>query len=183
MKRAILYGISGLVALVAILLVIASFQPKDWKVERSVVINAPRTDVWTIVSDLNRYNDWNAFYLLEPESKTKSEGPAATEGSSYSWDGEKSGAGKMTTTSIVPNERMDFRIDFLRPMEVTNAGSFTLSELDGTTKMTWAMSGRHEGFPGLISRAVHLFINMDAMLGQTFESGLTRLKEISEKNR
>lgn len=183
MKRILIYGFSGLTALIAAILIAASFQPKDWKIEKSVLINAPRDQVWIIVSDLNRYNEWNPFYLIEPEAKTKAEGPAATEGSRYSWDGEKSGAGSMTTTTLVPNERMDFRIDFLRPMEVTNAGSFALSDVEGATKMTWSMSGRHEGFPGLISRSIHLFISMESMMDEHFQNGLNRLKEISEKAR
>lgn len=181
MKRAITYGLAGFVTVIAIILLIAAFQPKDWRVERSVTILAPKDQVWAIVSDLHRYNEWNAFYLMEPEAKTDAQGPAATVGSSYSWDGQQSGAGSMTTTALKPSERMDFRLDFTRPMVVTNSGAFILSDLDGATKMSWEMSGHHEGFTGLIARALHMFVNMDDMLGKTFETGLAHLKEISEK--
>jgi hypothetical protein len=46
--------------------------------------------------------------------------------------------------------------------------------------MTWSMQGHHEGFTGLLSRAIHLFIGIEALVGQQFESGLATLKTIAE---
>lgn len=86
----------------------------------------------------------------------------------------------MTITSVAEGEQVDFRLDFLRPMAVTNSASFVLSELDSATKMSWVMSGKHEGFLGLVSRAIHLIVSMETMLGETFDTGLNRLKAICE---
>lgn len=180
MKKNILYGLTLILVSLGFLFTFAAFQPTDWRIERSVVIEAPRAEVWAIVSDLNRYNEWNSFYLEDPQAKTQAIGPAATVGSSYSWDGEKSGAGKMTIVSVAEGDQVDFRLDFLRPMVVTNSASFIVSDLERSTKMSWVMSGKHEGLSGLIARAIHLIVSMDAMLGETFETGLNRLKAICE---
>lgn len=181
MKKAFLYTLAGFAALITVLLITASMQPTQWQIERSILINAPRETVWTLVSDLHRYNDWNPYARMDPSAKTVVEGAAATVGSSYSWDGEQTGAGRMTTTEVKPGERVDFKLEFLRPMAVTNSASFLVSGEEGWTKMTWTMSGKHEGMLGLIARVFHLFMNMDEMVGKPFESGLTALKEIMEK--
>jgi hypothetical protein len=181
MKKFLLYGLGTLVALVGLLLIVASFQPKSWKLERSVLIDAPRDKVWTIVSDLNRYTEWNTFAKKDPDAKITVTGPAATLGSSYAWDGAQSGAGRMTTVHMEAGERIDFNLEFTRPMTVTNKTSFLLGNQEGPTKMTWSMEGTHEGFPGLMARAIHLFVDIDTMVGKDFESGLAVLKGIAEK--
>ncbi|HYX39578.1 MAG TPA: SRPBCC family protein [Oligoflexus sp.] len=181
MKKALKYALAGLVTLIVLLLITASLQPTQWSIERSTLIKAPREKVWTIVSDLNRYNEWNSFAQMDPAAKTTVEGPAATVGSTYAWDGQESGAGKMTTTTVIPGQQIDFKLEFLRPVPANNAASFIVQDEAGLTKMTWVMNGKHEGIIGLISRAMHLCISIDSMLGGSFESGLAVLKEIAEK--
>lgn len=181
MKKAILYTLAVLIAVPAVLLVIAAFQPKKWALERSILIDAPREKVWEIVSDLNRYNEWNPYARIEPEARITVNGPAATIGSSYAWDGNQSGAGRMTTAHIEAGQRIDFKLEFTRPMASVAQASFIVGNQEGPTKMTWVMEGQHEGVPGLIARAIHLFLDMDAMVGKDFEAGLALLKTIAEK--
>lgn len=180
MKKALTYILSTIVALLGLILIIAAFQPKEWSVERSVLIDAPREKVWTIVSDLNRYSEWNPYARLDPEAKITVTGPAATLGSTYAWDGNQSGAGRMTTVALEDGARIDFQLEFVRPMSVTNKASFIVGPQESPTKMTWSMQGHHEGFTGLLSRALHLFIGIEALVGQQFESGLATLKAIAE---
>lgn len=181
MKKVLIYTLAILASLIVILFGVAACQPTEWKVERSVLINAPREKVWQIVSDLNRYNEWNPYARMDPEAKITVTGPAATLGSTYAWDGTNTGAGQMTTTWIEAGERIDFDLQFLRPMSVTNKASFIVGTQENPTKMTWVMNGTHQGFTGLISRVLHLFMNMDALVGESFESGLSVLRDIAEK--
>ncbi|HET9240682.1 MAG TPA: SRPBCC family protein [Oligoflexus sp.] len=180
MKKVLAYILSTLLALITLILILAAFQPTEWTVERSVLIDAPREKIWSIVSDLNRYSEWNPYAHLDPEARITVEGPAATVGSSYAWDGNQSGAGRMTTVAIQEGKRLDFRLDFQRPMAVTNDASFILGPEESPTKMTWAMHGHHRGFTGLLSRAIHLFVSIDALVGQQFDSGLATLKGLAE---
>lgn len=180
MKKTLLYILSTLLAVLGLVLIVAEFQPTDWSVERSVLIDAPREKVWTIVSDLHRYSEWNPYARLDPEAKITVTGPAATIGSSYAWDGNQSGAGRMTTVALEEGSRIDFQLDFVRPMSVTNKASFIVGPQESPTKMTWSMQGHHEGFTGLLSRAIHLFIGIEALVGQQFDSGLATLKGIAE---
>ncbi len=180
MKKALISILAALIAFPALLLIVASFQPKAWMLERSVLIEAPRDKVWQIVSDLNRYSEWNPYARIDTAAKITINGPAATIGSSYAWDGPQSGAGSMTTAHIAAGERIDFKLEFIRPMASIAQASFLVGNLDGSTKMTWRMEGQHEGMTGLIARAIHLIISMDSMVGKDFESGLATLKGIAE---
>ena len=42
--------------------------------------------------------------------------------------------------------------------------------------MTWSMTGK----VNFMAKVIHLFINMDRMLGEKFETGLAQLKSITE---
>lgn len=180
MKKVLTYILSALVSIIALILIVASLQPTNWSVERSVLIEAPREKVWAIVSDLNRYTEWNPYARMDPDARITVTGPAATVGSSYAWDGNQSGAGRMTTAALVNGSRIDFQLAFERPMSVINEASFIVGPQENPTKMTWSMQGHHKGLTGLISRALHLFIDIDSMVGQQFESGLAVLKQIAE---
>jgi hypothetical protein len=183
MKKALIYGLGTFVTLLTILLTIAALQPREWALERSALIDAPRDELWKIVSDLNRYGEWNSYARVDPEAKITVNGPAATLGSSYGWDGPKIGAGRLITKNIQVGERIDFDLEFIRPMAVTNKASFIVGTQEGPTKMTWSMTGKHEGLTGLIARAIHLFVDMDAMVGKDFEAGLLLLKELAEREK
>lgn len=180
MKKVFASILITLAAIISLVLIVAAFQPTEWAVERSVLIDASRDKVWAIVSDLNRYNEWNPYARLDPDARITVTGPAATLGSSYAWDGNQSGAGRMTTIAIEEGSRIDFQLDFQRPMSVTNHASFIIGPQESPTKMTWSMQGHHRGFTGLLSRAVHLFVSIDTLVGQQFDSGLALLKELAE---
>ena len=42
--------------------------------------------------------------------------------------------------------------------------------------MTWSMTGKNN----FIAKAIHLFMNMDNMIGAQFEQGLAQMKSIVE---
>ncbi len=42
--------------------------------------------------------------------------------------------------------------------------------------MTWSMTGRNN----FMAKAIHLFMNMDRMIGGQFEVGLARMKAVAE---
>jgi len=47
----------------------------------------------------------------------------------------------------------------------------------GATNVTWAMQGDTPYF----AKIIHVFIDMDRMVGKDFETGLANLKAIAEK--
>jgi hypothetical protein len=65
----------------------------------------------------------------------------------------------------------------LKPFEAHNVVEFTLAPRGGETIVTWAMNG---GVPYL-AKIMHVFFNVDRMVGGDFETGLANMKAVAEK--
>jgi hypothetical protein len=79
----------------------------------------------------------------------------------------------MTITGITPFEKVDMDLHFIKPFETTNKTVFSMTPQGEDYKFSWEMSGASP-FPFNI---VHLFMDMEKMVGPDFEKGLNTLKE------
>ena len=73
----------------------------------------------------------------------------------------------MTITDSRPNEQVQLRLDFYKPMAGTSAVEFALIPDGAQTTVTWSTSGRNN----FMAKAVSLFMDCDAMIGGQFEQG------------
>jgi hypothetical protein len=171
--KIILFGIVGLIVLYLILSLIG---PKDYKVERSKVVNASPDIVWAEVVNYPQWASWSPFQEMEPTARNIFEGENGTVGSSMAWDGEKLGKGKMTISALDPNKKMDYELAFLEPMSMSSKGYFSFEGLENKqTKVTWV----DEGNIPFLQRGMTLFMSMDKFMGPAFERGLFKLDSIS----
>jgi len=69
------------------------------------------------------------------------------------------------------------RLSMVEPFTVQNRVEFTLVPNGGTTNVTWAMQGPAP----FLAKIVHVFIDMEQMVGSDFEAGLASLKAAAEK--
>lgn len=174
MARKILLALAVLV--VAFIAVVVA-QPDTVNVSRTVAIATPPEVPFAIVSDFHRWSAFSPWDKLDPDQKRTYSGPTSGIGSSYAWEGNDDvGAGKMTITESKPFERLDIRLEFIRPFASENAVSFLLVPSGSETQVTWQMSGR----ANFLSKAFGLFVDMDEMLGKDFLEGLTALKAAAE---
>jgi hypothetical protein len=72
--------------------------------------------------------------------------------------------------------RITIKLEFLKPFEATNTATFTFTSTPQGTKTTWAMDGSNN----FISKAFHLVMDMDKMVGGDFERGLAAMKAKAE---
>ena len=99
-------------------------------------------------------------------------------GAQYAWEGNKDvGQGAMEIVDSVTPNKIALKLDFVKPFEAHNTVVFTLEPKDGTTNVTWAMEGPVPYF----AKIIHVFIDMDSMVGKDFEAGLANLKTAAEK--
>ena len=73
--------------------------------------------------------------------------------------------------------RIAIKLDFVKPFEAHNSVEFTLEPRGDATTVTWAMQGETPYF----AKIIHVFIDMDRMVGRDFEAGLSNLKAVAEK--
>jgi hypothetical protein len=166
-----------LVALVAIFLIVAAFQPEDFQVERSIVISAPAAYAFEQVNDLHKWQEMSPYAKLDPAAKYVFSGPQAGVDSALAWSGNSQvGEGKMTIIESRPNELIKIRLDFEKPFKSVCSAEFSFKQTGDQTTATWSMAGKKI----FITKAMGLIMSMDKMIGGQFEDGLASLKKLAE---
>src|SRR5688572_22597837 len=168
MLKKLLIVIAVLVVAIVAVLVIASMQPADFRVQRSITIAAPPATVFPHVNDLHKFQEWSPWAKLDPNAKMTYEGPESGTGAKYQWAGNnKVGEGAMSIIDSRPNEKVDFKLEFKKPFEATNTADFVFKPESDKTSVTWGMSGQKN----LIMKAMGMFMDCDKMIGADFEKG------------
>ena len=168
----------GLAALAAAFVIVVGLQPAELRVARSATVSAPPTVVFAQLNDLHAFNQWSPFAKRDPATKQTFDGPASGQGASMAWAGNAEvGEGRMTITDSRPNEIVRYHLEFLKPFENTAEANIALRPDGDRTTVTWSMVAPNN----FIAKAMHLFLDMDEMVGGDFEKGLADLKSIAER--
>jgi uncharacterized protein YndB with AHSA1/START domain len=165
------YILGGIVAIVAIFAVVVTFQPADFRVERTAQIAAPAPEVFAQVNDFRTWTKWSPFER-DPAMKKSFDGPPTGTGASYAWSGnDEVGEGRATIVESRPNDLVRIKLEFVRPFAATNTAEFTFRQAGNGTAVTWALIGERN----FIAKAICMFMDMDKMVGGDFEKGLAQL--------
>lgn len=167
------------VVLLVVLVAVIATRPAEFTVTRSAKIAAAPAVVFPLVNDFHAWADWSPWDSMDPGMKKTYSGAAAGAGATYEWSGnDKVGMGRMTILESKPDERVNIRLEFIKPFAATSETSFDLKpEGANGTDVTWSMTG-HNNF---MAKAMSLFMNMDKMIGPDFEKGLAAMKSKAEK--
>lgn len=170
-------AIAGVVLITGFLVYTAT-RPDSFRVERATTIKAAPEKVFPLIDDLNRWAAWSPWEKKDPAMK-RTFGPTTSgKGALYAWDGNKDvGQGSMQIIESVPPSRIVIKLDFLKPFETHNQVEFSLEPQGDGTSVRWAMQGPVPYF----AKIIHIFFDMDKMVGSDFEAGLADLKSIAEK--
>jgi len=167
----------GLVAIIVVVCVIASFQPNEMKVIRSTTVAAPPEAVFKVINDFRQWDAWSPWSKLDPAMKKSLEGPPEGVGAVYKWSGNNDvGEGSTTLVESKPNEKVGMTLAFVRPMEGTSDVQFTFVPEGSGTKVTWAMQAKQP----FIGKVASLFMDCEKMCGDQFNEGLANLKKYVE---
>ena len=167
----------GLAVIVVGFVAIVATQPSEFRVARTATIAAPAPAVFAQVNDFHNWEAWNPWAKLDPAMKQAYEGAPAGPGAVYTWAGNNEvGEGRMTLTESRPNDLIRIRLDFLKPFRGTSLAEFTFKPEGDRTVVTWSMTGQNN----FMAKAVHLFMDMDKMIGGNFERGLAQMKAVVE---
>lgn len=164
------------VAAVGLLLIYAATRPDNFRIERSVRIEAPPERVYGLIGDLHQFNRWNPFLRKDPAAQGTYSGTPSGKGARYAWQGEKVGVGQMEIVDTAAPANVTMNLDFIKPFEAHNMADFTLKPEAGATQVTWAMYGPAP----FLSKLMQVFVSMDRMVGKDFEDGLSNLKTLAE---
>ena len=172
-------GLVAIAVLVAFLGIVALL-PSDYKVTRSIEIAAPPAAVHAQINDFHNWDAWSPWAKLDPNMKTTYTGPTPGEGASYHWTSpmDNVGEGRMTILKSVPGERVDIKLEFIKPFAGLSLTEFTIQPAAGGATVTWTMTGEND----FVSKAFMLAMGgMDKAVGSDFEKGLAQLKTVAQK--
>jgi hypothetical protein len=165
-------------AVVVIFAAYVATRPGEYKVERSLVVNAPASEIFPRVATFQKWTRWSPWANLDPSMRVEYSGPKAGVGSVYSWKGnDKVGEGRMTVTGAVQDQLVEIRLEFIKPWEQTSKTSFTFRPEGPGTRVTWSMTGERD----FVGKLFGLFMDMDKMVGPDFEKGLAALRDKADE--
>lgn len=174
MKRVIqIIGLS-IGATLLVLAVMGLLLPTHYRVERTILINAPAAMVHPWVEDLQRWPSWANWNRSDPTLVTTYAEVSRGAGAGEAWHSERAGSG---TRKIVHSDAQN-GVEF-----DTQLGDGTLckgivryKESAGTTTVTWSDEGQLPRLVGGFSKGA-----FEDTIGEHMDEGLKRLKRIVEQ--
>ena len=162
----------GAVALVAT-------RDENYRVERSVSVQATPEKVFAVLSDFRQFEHWSPWEKHDSAMQKEFSGEPGEVGSSYSWSGNKKvGQGQMTVVDVQPNQGVDLRLEFFKPFASICTARWAVATEGDHTIVTWTMRGKNSTF---MNKLFALLLNVPKMLARDFDAGLARLKTHCEK--
>lgn len=174
-------GIIAVVVAVSVVavLVYAATKPDTFRVQRTTSIKAPPEKIFATLNDFHSWGAWSPYETKDPAMRRTYSGTTKGKGAVYEWDGDKNvGKGRMEITESSPPSKVALNLNMIKPFEAHNVVEFTLEPQGDATRVTWAMNGRTP----YIAKIVHVFMNVDRMVGDDFETGLANLKTLAERS-
>lgn len=168
----------GLGILLCIPLILGLFMSSDYTLEREIVINKPKQEVFDYIKYLKNQNNFSTFAMMDPKMKTSYQGTDGEPGFVSAWESDMMGNGEQVITKITEGERFETELHF-KGMFGSTAPAYISTEAmsDSSTKVKWGMSG-HMAYP---LNAMQIFMSMDDMIGKEYEQSLVNLKGILER--
>jgi len=168
-----------IVILIIAVVVLGLIAPKDYKVERSQNINAPKELVFSHVKYWNNWQAWSPWGEKDKTMKVTVSGTDGEKGSVYKWTGDpkNTGKGEMKNTGVIEDAEIKYHLHFLEPWDSESEGYVKVTGTGNQCKVAWGFHGKSP-FPMNI---MNLFMSMEKMVGPDFSKGLKLLKAICEK--
>ena len=163
---------------IAVVLILAATKPDTFGVQRSTTVKAPPEKIFALINDFHQWGSWSPYEHKDSAMKRTFSGTESGKGAVYAWNGDKNvGSGRMEILEASTPSKIAIKLDFFTPFEAHNTAEFTMLPQDDVTRLTWRMHGPAP----FMARIMHVFINIDKMVGKDFEAGLANLKRLTEK--
>ncbi len=164
---------------VAAVLAYAATKPDTFRVQRSASIKAPPEKIFPLINDFREWTGWSPYEKKDPAMKRTYGSNTSGRGAVYEWAGNGNvGSGRITIADATSPSKVAIKLDMLKPFEAHNDVEFTLVPQGDNTTVTWDMQGR----VSYLAKIMHVFFNMDKMVGSDFEAGLANLKSAAESH-
>lgn len=166
-------------SLLALLLIVALFTKKEYQLEREITINKPEQEVFNYIKYVKNSDHYSKWGMMDPAMQKTYSGTDGSVGFVYAWDSKNKqvGKGEQEIKEIIDGERIEYEVRFIEPMEgKADAYMATEAVTETQTKVTWGVASGMK-YPMNI---MLLFIDIEGLLGNDLQEGLTNLKDVLE---
>ncbi|WP_118976172.1 SRPBCC family protein [Taibaiella koreensis] len=172
----------GIVVLLVITFILISgiFISRSYHFERSIVIHAPKEEVWQNISLFANIEKWHPWKAKDPHMTYSISGTDGTVGAVYSWKSNSAaGSGSQTFTRLQPYEHILIDLEFKEPFKSKAKAFYHLQPQGDAVKLTWGFDCK---MPYPMNAVFYFFIDMDDRMDKDFSEGLANLKKLCESS-
>ena len=153
------------------LTVYVATQPSEFEVERSKVIKAQKSVIFSYVNDYRNWEDFGSWKDDDSSMKFTYSDTTIGTGASYSWKGS-AGEGKTTTIFEKENDSIAQKVVF---SENEGTAYLTFKDTTGGTKVTWHSKGKID----FMAKVYATFKGgAEKMIGEMYEKTLAKLDKV-----
>ena len=170
----------GLMAIIALLFIYVAVQPSEYKISREVTISASAEQIFPMINNAQQTEKWMPWFQMDPELKMSYSGPESGVGSKASWTSKgEMGTGSSTIVESIPNQLVTYQLEYEEPFQMVQTAQISILPVNGRQHLVkWSVQGKNN----FIGRLMCLFMDMDKMVGSSFEEGLNKLKSMTESH-
>lgn len=155
----------------------ASTRPSEFLVAREVTVQAQASKIFPFINNAKQMDRWMPWAEVDKAMKMSYSGPASGVGSQASWTSTgQMGVGSSTIIESVPGKKAKFDLRYEKPFKMNQVAEITIRPSGAQSIVRWSVTGKNSFFCKLMS----IFMNMDKMVGDSFEKGLAKLKTLAE---
>lgn len=169
--------ILGILAFIALLLIVALFIPNDYTISVSTTINQPKAVVFDYVKQIKNQEEYSIWVMQDPNIVMNYTGVDGTVGFKASWNSKDDNVGEGSQQiTAVTEDRIAVDLHFERPMKGDDKAATIVEAVSGNqTKVTAEFYG-HADYP----------MNLMSVIGKKFITdaqiqNLANLKKILEE--
>jgi hypothetical protein len=165
-------------AIIVIFLIIALLVKKDFTLEKQVVINRPKADVFNYLKLIKNQEYYSVWVMKDTNIKIVYTGTDGTVGFTSSWtsNDKNVGIGEQQIIQMNDGESMEVEIRFKKPFEAINYAHTTVTAIStAQTKVSNLFYGKSK-FP---MNVMNLF--MDKLVGKDMQQNMENLKKNLEQ--
>ena len=123
----ILKIVVAVVVLLAAILLFAATKPDTFRIQRSLVIQAPPGKISPLINDFHNWPQWAPQDREDATMKRTFGGAESGVGATSDWSGiGQTGAGRMEIAASTPSKSVIVDVDWRRPFAALNINEFTL---------------------------------------------------------
>ncbi len=151
--------------------------PSEYRVERSIEVNAPPSQIYPMLVDLKKWQQWSSWGQLDPATIYSYDGPDRAIGMRVQWQSDVLGIGSIVIDSLQFNRKLTYSINNVTD-GIKATGEIRLETVDDKTRITWIS----QGDVGLSIIDRYKLLTFDDKLSRGIDVGLENIKVLAENS-